>query len=148
MKIILLKNVPNLGKAGDIKEVSGGYARNFLLPKGLAELATKHSIVVLAAQKQKREKFKKLDVRSKKSEAAKLAGKEFVLSAKTDDKGSLYEKISAKTIASELQKQGYKIEAKEVKLEKPIKKTGEYRVGLELAGEKAVVKLKVERKVN
>jgi large subunit ribosomal protein L9 len=143
MKILLLKTVNNLGQAGEIKEVSEGYARNFLLTKGLAEIVTRHSERVLIQQKQKKAKLKSLEVRSKKSEIKKLAGKIFAFTLKADEKGTLYEKLGAKKIAEELFKQGYKVESSEIKLEKPIKKTGDYDVVVELAGEKAAINLKV-----
>jgi len=143
MKILLIKIVKNLGLAGEIKEVSEGYARNFLLPKGLAEIASKHNQKVVAEQKQKKEKLKKLEARSKKSEVKKLAGKTFHFTVKADEKGTLYEKLSAKSIAGELGKQGLKVETGEVKLEKAIKKTGEHDVKIEIMGEKATIKLKV-----
>jgi len=157
MKIILLKEVSGLGHKGEVKEVKEGYARNFLIPKGMADVVTKHSLNVLAAQKRKREKSKKLsplkrdhakagEVRSKKLLAGKFNNKSFEILAKADEKGTLYAKLDAKNIASELAKQGYKMEVSEVKLEKPIKKIGEYKIELRLADKKAIIKLKVENK--
>ena len=145
MKVILLKNIDNLGKAGEVKEVNGGYARNFLLPQGLVEFATKHSLRMLQAQKQKREKAGKLEVKSKKSDIKKLSGKEVILTVKADEKGTLYKKVSAKMIADTLQQAGHKVEPKEIRLGQVIKKTGEYNVKLEMAGEKAMIRLRVEK---
>ena len=141
MKVILLKEVKGVGRTGEIKQVSDGYARNFLIPQGLADVVTKHSINVHKQQNAKRERIKKLEVRSKKLEAKKLDGKNYEIKVNADEKGSLYSKLDAKAIARELQKQKYIVEPKEIKLDKAIKKLGEYDVELKLVGEKAKIKI-------
>ena len=144
MKIILLKTVPGFGQAGDIKGVSDGYARNFLIPQGLANITTKHSLTMLEAQKRKKIKSEKLKVRSKKLIAKKISGKEFEIKAKADDKGTLYAKVDVKVIASELEKQGYIIGVDEIILDKAIKKAGEYEVELKIENEKVKIKLDIK----
>ncbi len=144
MRIILLKPVKNLGQAGEIKEVSDGYARNFLIPQGLADMVTKHSLSVMEAQKRKREKLKKQAEAVKVKLARKINGQEFTIKAKADKKGTLYSKLDAKAIARELNEQGVNVEATEIDLSEPIKKIGEYKFNLRLAGKSAVIKLKVE----
>lgn len=146
MKIILLKEVPGLGHAGEVKEAKEGYARNFLIPKGMVDVMTKHSLNVLAAQKRKREKVEKLEVRSKKAEAKKINKKNFVIKVKADDKGTLYAKLDVKSIAAELVNQGHKVSQDEIRLKEPIKKIGQYDVELRLAGGKTIIKLKLESK--
>ena len=148
MKVILLKEVQGLGHSGEIKEVKQGYARNFLISQGLADMLTKHSLGVLEAQKKKQNRIKGQEVRSKKLQAKKINGKSFVIQVKADDKGSLYAKVDAKTIAQELQKQGFIVEDKEIELNKAIKKVGEYEVSLDLGKEKAKTKIKVISKKN
>jgi len=143
MKVVLLKEVRGLGHQGDIKEVKQGYARNFLIPHGLADILTKHSLSVIEQQKKKREKSKKVEVRSKKLLAKKINGNSFMILAKADDKGTLYAKVDAKVIAGELQKQGFALGVGEVVLEKGIKKVGEYEVVLKIGDDKAKVKLAV-----
>ena len=144
MKIILLKPVKNLGQAGEIKEVSDGYARNFLIPQGLADMVTKHSFSVMEAQKRKRERLKKQVEAAKARLARKINGQEFIIKAKADKKGTLYAKLDAKVIAHQLSEQGTEVEAAEIDLSKPIKKTGEHKLNLRLAGKSAAIKLKVE----
>jgi large subunit ribosomal protein L9 len=141
MKVILLKEVKGLGRIGEIKEVSPGYARNFLIPKGLAEVVTKHSLNIFEAQAKKRERLAKQEIKKKKNLATRIKEKKFEIKAKTDDSGTLYAKLDAKAIAKELQKQKYKIEPEEIKLKEVIKKAGEYQVGLELEGKKSKIKL-------
>ena len=143
MKIILLKKVQGLGHIGEVKEVKEGYAFNFLIPKGMADVVTKHSLSVLAAQKKKGEKVRKSEVKSKRQEAEKINNKSFEIKAPADKKGTLYAKLNIKVVVSELAKQGYKIDQSEILLREPIKKIGEYEATLDLGGEKAKVKLKV-----
>jgi len=146
MKVVLLKEVQGLGHAGETREVKTGYARNFLIPQGLADMATRHSLNVLEAQKKKIGKDRKLEIRNKKLEAEKINGKNFEIKVKTDEKGTLYSGLKVKDIATELEKQGYKIGVGEINLKKGIKKAGEYDVELNLGGEKAVIKLEVKSK--
>lgn len=143
MKIILLKEVQGLGKAGEIKDVAEGYARNFLIVKGLADLATKHSLNVLEAQKGKRERTAVKTIQNKQKLAKKINEQKFEIKAKADGKGSLYAKINAKAVAAELLKQGFKIEDSEVKLPEALKKTGENEVELNLGGEKVMIRVDV-----
>ncbi len=144
MKVVLLKEVKNLGHVGDVKEVNSGYARNFLIPRGLADMVTKHSMGVLESQKNKRERIKKVQFKSKKLLAKKIDRKKFKIEAKADEKGSLYAKLDSKAIVRELEKQGYDIELNEVIIKENIKKIGDYTVDLKLGGEKAKIKLEVK----
>lgn len=146
MKVILLKEVVNLGLAGEIKEVSDGYARNYLIPGRLADILTKHSLAMAEALKFKRERLQLKEKKDKISLAEKLDGQVFSISAKADDKGTLYSKVDAKFISRELAKQNHNISSQEIKLVQPIKKTGEYQVELNLAGEKVNIKLVISNK--
>lgn len=137
MKVVLLKEVQDLGHQGDIKEVKDGYARNFLIPNGLADILTKHTLGMLKAQQQKRERVEKIVEKDKTKLASKLNGLKFEIKVKTDDKGTLFAGLDAKAIASELKKQKYDVEIKEITLDKAIKKAGEHEVVLAL-GEKKI----------
>ena len=143
MKIILLKEVQGLGHAGDIKEVSDGYGRNFLLPGKLAEISTQHSLAVLELRKRKRERIALRAEKDKVKLAKKINGQRFAIKAKADQTGTLYAKIDARAIAFLLVRKGYKIEPDEIKLPEPIKKIGEYEVNLELGEENGKIKLEV-----
>ncbi|MFH1427857.1 MAG: 50S ribosomal protein L9 [Patescibacteria group bacterium] len=144
MKVILLKNISNLGRAGEIKEIKTGYARNFLLAKGLADMVSKHSINVLHAQKKKLARLEIKEEKNKKNLAKKVNNQVFIIEAKADDKGNLYAKLSQKAIVDVLNKAGYQVLNKEIILKENIKKIGEYEVELKLAGEKAKIKLIVK----
>ena len=131
MKIILLKDVENLGKKGDVKGVTDGYARNFLIPKKLAALATKSEIVKLEEQKkieaQKAEKelarFQKL--------ATQMDGLEIEISVKVSEEDKLFGAITSKQILEKLKEKGLEIKKEQIKLEEPIKETGEHEVVIE-----------------
>lgn len=143
MKIILLKEVQGFGHVGETKEVSDGYARNFLIPKGLAAMATKHTLKVVGDQKAKKVRQAQKSARSKELLAKKINKKTFEIKAKADEKGTLYAGIDKKLLAEELRKQGVELETSEIKLKENIKKIGDYEIDIILGKEKAVVKLKV-----
>jgi len=144
MKIILLENVKNLGKAGDIKEVSNGYARNFLLPGKLAELATPETL-------KKSEKLKKQGIQKEKEElknnqelAAVIDGREIVIKSKEKD-GKLFGSVGVKEIIKELKNQEIEIKEESIILDAPIKETGEKNVLIKLDhGIEAAIKVIVE----
>lgn len=150
MKVLLLKEVKNLGRGGEVKEVAVGFARNYLIPQGFAQSLSKSRLAELEAQKNHGQKPKKkkgakeiLGAADKAAEAKRINGKNFTIKVKTDATGSLYAKIDAKTLATELSKQGFKIEPKEIKLEEPLKKAGEYKIQLDLGGNRAEIGVKL-----
>jgi len=136
MEVILLKDVKNLGKKGDSKEVADGFARNFLFPQKMAELATKE-----AKQKNQLEKEREVQVQEealKKIQglAEKLAGSEIIIKAKAKE-GKLFGAVSKKKIIKELEKA---ITAKET-----IKEVGDYEIKVELGhGIETILNLKIE----
>lgn len=144
MKVILLKEVKKLGHAGELKEVNDGYARNFLLPQGLVDVATRHSLSVLEAQKKKIERNQNQEFRNKAKLAKKLDGKVFQIIVKADANGTLYAGLSPKAIANELAEQDNNIAADSVSVSKVIKKIGNYDIELELGKKKTIVKLVVK----
>ena len=128
MLVILKKDVQNLGEAGDIVNVKDGYARNFLLPQAVAEVATKGALENreknLARIKAKQEKLhaEALETAKKIEEFAKLE-----LSAKAGESGKLFGTITTKKLAEELQAQaGIEVDRKSVSLNAPINKIGNY----------------------
>lgn len=128
MKVILLKPVAKLGDPGNVKDVSGGYARNFLIPRKLAEPATEKSIAAfssaLAATAAREEK----DLERFKKIASKLEGIELRFALKTGEKGQTFGSISTQDIADKLAKKGITINRHWIDLEHGIKDTGEHTV--------------------
>jgi large subunit ribosomal protein L9 len=144
MKVVLLKNVVSLGRAGEIKEVSEGYVRNFLLPRGLAEQVDKHAITVLEAQARKRERLKKEAEKDKIKIARKIDGHTFIILAKANETGSLYAKIDNEIIAEEIRKAGFEINVKNIQLPASIKKVGTYSVDLIFGNDKVKIILEIK----
>jgi len=132
MRVILLKDVDKLGKRYEVKRVKNGYARNFLIPKGLAKLATKQTLKWLEKQKEiiKRQAEERLAEIQKV--ASKLDGQEITIPVETGKKGQLFEGVTAQKIAQELKKHGFSIKKSQIDLAKPIKEIGEFPVKIRL----------------
>ena len=133
MIVILMKDVKGSGKAGDVVKVSDGYARNMLLPKGLAKEATEGNIRSL--EKQKAIEAEKLEEQkaAAKEMAAKLEKITLKIESKGGDSGKLFGSITSKDIAEALEKQeGMKIDKKKIEMKTPIKQAGETEVTLKL----------------
>jgi len=146
MKVVLLKNVAGLGKTGDIKEINDGFARNYLIPKGLVNSVNKQDIFVIKAQAGKRERLKKEDKQNKIKTLKKINGFVFKIVTKVDETGTLYAKIDKKDIFQELVKAGYKIDMNEIVLSESIKKIGRYEISLEMQNAKATIILEISSK--
>lgn len=133
MKVILLQDVKNIGKEGEVKEVSDGYARNFLIPKGLVLEATKANL------KENQEKNERILNRKQKEKGeaeglkAKIDGKKIEIKAKTGAGDKLFGAVTAKEIAENLEKQlKVKIDRKKIELKEPIKHLGEYTTSIKI----------------
>ncbi len=144
MKVILLKDVKGQGKKGDVKNVSDGYATNFLFAQGLAKPATDSNIkqleqINVAAAKQKEQE--KIDAQglAKQLEAITLE-----LKTKAGEGGRVFGSITTKHIADELKKQGYDIDKRKIQLDDPIKTLGVTQVEVKLhPAVKATLKVQV-----
>lgn len=144
MQIILLQDVKNLGKKGELKNVSDGYARNFLFAKKLAETATKEATERIEAQRKKEKTAEIENLEKLKKIASELKDKLIEIKAKEKD-GKLFGSISAKDILKEISTLGFSISEKEIILpETHIKEIGEYEIKISLAnGVETKVRLKV-----
>ncbi len=131
LKVILLGNVANLGKAGDVKEVSLGYARNFLLPNGLAQEATDKAMVDLAERQAREAKQAETDLAAVQTLAQKLEGQIIEIQAKASDEGTLYGSVSAAKIAGALKDKGFEVAKDQISAEH-IKTLGEHEVVISL----------------
>ena len=131
MKVILLKDVKNIGKAGELKNVNDGYARNFLLPKGMADIATDGVLKRVETLKATEKKQLAENEKEMKELAVKIKGKKITIKAKEKD-GKLFGSINGKEVAKELKSLDSRITAKMFSLDSPIKETGEKEIALEL----------------
>lgn len=104
MKVILLKDVKAMGKKGDLVNASDGYARNYLLPKGLAQEATEGNLHILNNKKEAERRLKLAEIEAAQKLAESLKGKEIKLTVKSGENGRLFGSITGKDIADELNK--------------------------------------------
>ena len=143
MKVIFLQDVPNVARAGEIKEVASGYGRNFLIPQKLAVLASSPAISLIEAQR-------KINARNQQQTGAELVelanqldGREVFLKARVGAKDRLYGSITNADIAAELESTtGLVIDKKKIELAKPINQVGSYEVTIRLAKD-VIPKIKV-----
>ena len=133
MKVILVKDVENLGKKYDVKEVKNGYGRNFLLPQKLAKAATKKALKWLEDQKEIINKEAEEELKMAQELASNLDGVEVAISVKIGEEGQLFESINNQKIAEKLKEMGFELKKSQIKLAEPIKELGEFpiKVGLE-----------------
>ncbi len=136
MKVVLLEDLPGKGKAGEIKEVSRGYARNFLLPRGLALVATPMVIKQTESGLQRERREEIIDHDKLVELAQQIEGMEIRLKARIGAGERLFGSITAADIAEELSRAvGSVIDKKKIDIEKSLRKTGSYEVAVKLASD-------------
>jgi len=132
MEVILLKSVPNLGEAGDCVNVARGYARNYLVPNGMAVVADDSQRRILAEE----QRLSHLRDRKRRRAAESLAGRfqdvsvTIAMQAGEDDK--LFGSVTTRDLAEELAKQGLEVDRRAIELEEPLKQLGVYSVPVRL----------------
>jgi large subunit ribosomal protein L9 len=128
MKVILLKDVENVGKKDEIKNVANGYARNFLFPKKLAKIATQEAIAKLEKQKELEEKEAEQALKATQEIVEKIDGLEIEVPVKVDEQGKLYGSINDVEISKLFKEKGFEINKNQIKIPQPIKEIGEYPI--------------------
>lgn len=138
MKVILLKDVRNLGNVGAIKEVADGYARNFLFAHKLAEPATEEKMAQVAAQAAAREAHVKKEAEQLDAKVASLRGKAVHIAARATEKGGLFKSITPKDIAKAiLGEHSLEMSENSLYIAEPIKTIGEHAVSVQSVNQKA-----------
>lgn len=132
MKVILKQDVKGTGKKGDILDVSDGYAKNFLLKKGLAEQASSVAVNSLKIQKEAEERRKAEEIKEIKALAAKINKTEVILTIKCGENGKVFGSVTSKEIASKLEDLGYNIDKKKILLKDSIKTVGSFPVDIRM----------------
>lgn len=130
MKIILQQDVDDLGKEGEIKEVSDGFARNYLIPEGMAKRATEEKVEQVKKKKEKQEQKKQEELEKLQEKVSELDGQEVEVEVKVGEEGQLYESVSAGKIQNALKEEDFEIKRKQIELEEPIEELGEFTVEL------------------
>ncbi|MBI2450768.1 MAG: 50S ribosomal protein L9 [Parcubacteria group bacterium] len=130
MQVILLKDIKNLGKKYDIKKVADGYAQNFLIPQELAKPANSDAVAKIETIKKNEETKAENELKKIEILAEKIDGREIVIPAKITKDDKIYGSISKEKIAEILEKDGIKIDSKQIKLNSPIKEIGEFSVAI------------------
>ena len=132
-KVLLCGDIEKLGWLGDVVEVKEGYARNYLLPQGLAKMATEANIRAIADEKALRAEQRKTE-RVRLADAAKaVEGAEAVVAAKANEQGHLFGSVTAQQIAANLREQGFEVPDEAVHLTGHIKEVGTHKVSLKFA---------------
>ena len=132
MEVILRQAVENLGKPGDVVKVSNGYARNFLLPRGVAFEATPGNLKRIAQEKERLEAAENERRTAAQALAEKLEQVSLTFSARVGEEGKLFGSVTASDIAHQLEGQGFQIEKRQIDLHEPLKTLGVFRVPVRL----------------
>jgi len=152
MKVILLKDVEKIGKRFEVKEIKDGYARNLLIPQGLAKLATKDALEWLEAQKEIAEQKEEQDLKKNQERASKIEDQEVMITVKVGEDDQLFESINAQKIADKLKEAGFEVKKGQIELPEPIKELGEFSVKVKfehnLEAEVKVIVTKEEKEKN
>lgn len=145
MKVIFLQDVPRVGKKYDAKEISDGYAVNFLLPRKLAEAATPKAIAELEKRKKSIEIEREVQESLLLKNLEEIKGKTITMKGKANEQGHLFSAIHKKEIVEAMKSQNHADIGEEfIALEKPIKTIGEHEIPIAIKGKKSSFKLIVE----
>jgi large subunit ribosomal protein L9 len=133
VKVLLIKDVKSLGKAGEIKEVKDGYGHNFLIAKGFAKLATPEVIRQYEAKKRREAQEAEALMEKLKDYEKRLGEVKLLIKRPLGANGSLFGAVTKEEIANELNSQyGFDIDKKMVEIDKPIKSTGVFDISIKL----------------
>ncbi|MGM0881523.1 MAG: 50S ribosomal protein L9 [Bacillota bacterium] len=132
MKVIFLQDVKGQGKKGQVKDLSEGYVRNFLLPQGLAKLASDGNLKTLEVQNASEQKRKEKEKEDAQALGKRLDELTVVIKTKAGEGGRLFGAITSKQIAEALAAQGIKIDKRKIELEDPIRTLGVTQVSVKL----------------
>jgi large subunit ribosomal protein L9 len=143
MKVIFQKDVKNVGKKGELKEVAEGYARNFLLPRKLAIPATQGNLNTHDAIEKSKENKKQQELETAQALAQKLEKETIQVAAKAGEGGRLFGAVTNKQIAEVLAKKKYKVDKRKIVMDEPIRTIGFTNVPLKLHPE-VIATLKVQ----
>jgi large subunit ribosomal protein L9 len=128
MKVILLKDIPDLGKRGEIKNAADGHARNFLIPKKLVKIATDKAIKELEQEKVIEAQKAEQALQHVEEVVSQIDGLEIEVPTKMDESGKLYGSINDQKVSLLFKDRGFDIKKNQIKILQPIKEVGEYPI--------------------
>ncbi len=147
MKVILLKDVPKVGRKYDIKNVADGYAINMLLPRGLAKIATAEAVKQIEILKAQDLTEKKIQEELLVKSLALVKDIKVVIVEKANEKGHLFAGVTRDRLANEIEKiSRIKLDPESIKIAKPIKEVGEHTISVEIQGKKSEFGLEIKSK--
>ena len=132
MEIILREDVQNLGRAGDVVKVKDGYARNYLLPKGLAYLATEANKKRIVYEAERIAKQRAAEKATAEAEATQLTDVRLTFTVKVGEEDKLFGSVTASDIQRKLAELGIHVDKRKVDLPEPIRELGDFRVGIKI----------------
>jgi len=138
VEVLLLSDVPALGVAGATVKVAEGYARNYLLPRGLAGPVTPATLRRLEKLRKEREELARLQLAEARDKAAKLKGLSVTIRARTTDGQKLYGSVTAAAIVEALQAQSVELDRSQIGLDQPLHEVGQFDVPVKLHPEVAL----------
>ena len=147
MEVLLLKDVDQLGQAGDIKKVASGFARNYLIPRGLVAIATPGAIKQAELQREADVRRQALELSEAQALAQLLDGRSVSFEARAGEGDRLYGSVTSANIAEALEEQvGQEVDKRKIDLEEPLKELGDHAITIRLASEaEAKVTVVIER---
>jgi large subunit ribosomal protein L9 len=138
MEVILREDITNLGKIGEVVRVRDGYARNYLLPRGLVLVANKKNIKTFEHQKKLVADQKQKVMRQAQTVGDELAGVSLIISMRTGEEGKLFGSVTNIQIEKALKAKGLNVDRRKIHLDEPIKILGEYEISIRLSADLTV----------
>ena len=132
MQVILLKDVEHLGQEGEVHEVADGYGRNYLIPQGMARMATEGAIKQVQEERRQARRKKVQEREDAEQVAEELADMELVFTAKVGEENRIFGTVTTQQIAVELDKRGFEVDRRDIELDEDIRYVGLYTASVKL----------------
>jgi len=132
LAVILTQAVPHVGQPGDLIKVRPGFARNFLIPQGLATFATQHNLRIIEKHRQRLKELEQARRADLQNLAAQIAQRSLTIEANANEEGHLYGSVNADQIAEALKKEGFPLTTENIRIEGPLKDLGLYTIKVTL----------------
>ncbi len=135
IQLILTQAIPKLGQSGDVVKVRPGFARNYLVPQGLATFATQNNLRMIEKHRQRLKELEQARHADLQNLAAQIAQRSLTIEANANAEGHLYGSVNADQIAAALRAEGFPVENDQVRIEGPLKELGLYSIRIHLASD-------------